>query len=261
MECRICKSNDLYLFYKQGSESQYEYYKCRNCRLVNLDLDSIAITEVQQKYVDLYKPPRDYDKVKGSLNAYNFVSKHVPHKGKYMDIGCGYGSVLYFFKKFGWDTRGLELSTTLADHVKNTLDIDVAVSDFLVYDGDLGQYDLVSLRQVLEHLPDSVLAMNKISGLLNQNGYAYFEFPNINSLSHKLQRTRNKLGFLKKKYDPAYAPGHCNEFSKYTFEFLLKKTGFRLIRWETYSKRPFTNFIYNKIHLGTKARVMVQKIG
>jgi SAM-dependent methyltransferase len=260
MKCRICNSENLSLFYVQGFEDQFKYYQCGNCKLVNLNLENINHTQNQQKYVFLYSPPKDYEKVKGSLDAYNFVAKYVPVKGSFMDIGCGYGSILYFFKKFGWDVKGLELSQELADCVKEKLNVDVEVSDFLKYEKDLNQFDLVSLRQVLEHLPDSVLALKKISAMLKPNGYGYFEFPNINGFSHRLQRTRNKISFLKKKYDPSFAPGHCNEFSKSTFEYLLKETGFRLIRWETYSKKPLSNFIYNHFHFGTKARAIIQKV-
>jgi SAM-dependent methyltransferase len=260
MVCRSCNSNNLYFFYSQGYENQFRYYKCRNCHLVNLDIDGYFITENQEKYVYLYKPPADYEKVKGSLDTYNFVKKYVKGIGAYIDIGCGFGSVLYFFRKFGWTVKGLELAPELADHVRKTLQIDVEVCDFLKFESDQGRYDLVSLRQVLEHLPDSVMAMNRISGLLKSNGYGYFEFPNIDGFSHRLQRARNKIGFLKKKYDPSFVPGHCNEFSKKSFEFLLEETGFRLIRWETYSKKPVSDFIYNHFHFGTKARAIVQKV-
>jgi hypothetical protein len=118
----------------------------------------------------------------------------------------------------------------------------------------------VSLRHVLEHIPDSILALTKISGLLKDKGYAYFEFPNINSLSHRIQRFRNKFKSLKKKYSDAYVPGHCNEFSKYSFNYLVNSTGFKLIRWETYSNKTLTNYLYNRLHFGTKARVIIQKV-
>jgi SAM-dependent methyltransferase len=133
MECRICKSNELTLYYVQGHQAQYRYYRCKNCKLVNLDLNSIVIAESQQKYFDNYKPPRDYEKVTGSYNAYKFVSKYVPAPGIFLDIGCGFGSVLYFFRKFGWQTKGLELSQQLADHVIKNLNIEVEVCDFLKY--------------------------------------------------------------------------------------------------------------------------------
>jgi SAM-dependent methyltransferase len=228
--------------------------------LVNLDLNSVRITETQQKYADRFRPPPDYEKERGARDAFKFASKYINCKtGSYLDIGCGSGSVLYFFKKAGWKVKGLELSPVFAEHVKKALDIDVRVSNFLDYGIPEEKYDLVSLRHVLEHLPDSNLAMRKISDLLTDDGYAHFEFPNIKSLSHRLQRFRNKFRFIRKKYKPGYAPGHCNEFSKRSFKFLLNKTGFELVRWETYSFKPVPDLIYNNLHFGTKARAIVRK--
>lgn len=259
MECRICGSKDLSLFYMQGSQEQYKFYKCANCKLVNLDLSNVEITENQAKYVERFIKPIDYEKQKGALEAYQFVSKYVPGKGKFLDIGCGNGNVLYYFKKNGWKVKGLELSPVIAKYVEQNLNIKVDVVNFLEVKEFPEKYDLISLRHVLEHLPNSILAMNKISGLLKKSGYAHFEFPNINSLTHEIQRIKNKVG-LNKKYDPSYVPAHCNEFSKHSFEYLIKKTGFKIIRWETYSSKIITNLIYKLFHIGSKARVIVQKI-
>lgn len=259
MKCRVCKNPDLKLYYIQGDQNQFMYYKCPQCGLVNLDLENMKITESQQKYADRFKPPQDYEKEKGAKAAFRFVSKYVSGKGRYMDIGCGSGSVLYFFKKDGWEVKGLELSPVFAEHVKKHMDIDVKVANFLEYETS-DRFELVSLRHVLEHLPDSILAMTKISNLLTDGGYAHFEFPNINSLSHRFQRFRNRFIAIRKKYKPGYAPGHCNEFCKSSFKYLLKETGFELVRWETYSFKPVPNFIYNHLHFGTKARAVVRNI-
>jgi|WetSurMetagenome_2_1015567.scaffolds.fasta_scaffold19356_2 SAM-dependent methyltransferase len=134
MVCRLCKNNHLKLHYIQGDKDQFRYYLCPLCGLVNLDLENMKITESQQKYADRFKPPQDYEKERGAKAAFRFVSKYVPNKGRYMDIGCGSGSVLYFFKKDGWQVEGLELSPVFAEHVKKHLDIDVKVANFLEYE-------------------------------------------------------------------------------------------------------------------------------
>jgi 2-polyprenyl-3-methyl-5-hydroxy-6-metoxy-1,4-benzoquinol methylase len=260
MKCRICGDNELFLFYVEGHNDRFRYYKCRNCGLVNLDLDNLDQIVNQQQFADNFHPPIDHEKDKGSLTAYQFFTNYVPVKGRYMDIGCGDGSVLYFAKKNGWEVKGLELSPVFAEYAKKTLNIDVEVIDFLKYNDPQEKYDLVSLRHVLEHLPDSVLALTKISGMLKKNGYAHFEMPNINSLTHKFHRIRNKIPALKRKYNPDFVTSHCNQFSKQSFIYLLKKTGFSLVRWETYSSKPIPNFIYNHLHIGTKARAIVQKV-
>lgn len=260
MKCRLCNNDNLALFYVQGYKGNYKYYKCVECGLVNLDLENINILDNQQVFADRFKTPVDYEGDKGARGAFYFVSRYVPVKGNHLDIGCGNGALLYFSKKQGFNVKGLELSPVFADYVKKTLQIDVEVGNFLEYESLNGMFDLVSLRHVLEHLPDSVLALEKIRRLLKENGYAHFEFPNINSLSHHLQRVRNKMPLIRKKYDPSHVSGHCNQFSKKSFYYLLRKTGFRPIRWETYSPKPFKNFFFNHVHIGTKARAIVQRI-
>jgi 2-polyprenyl-3-methyl-5-hydroxy-6-metoxy-1,4-benzoquinol methylase len=260
MNCRVCGNNDMTYFYSQGSNDQFKFYRCNTCSLVNLDLSGIKIEDNQHKYVEVFNPPADYEKEKESSRAYQFVSKIVPAKGSMLDIGCGKGSLLYFFKKGGWDVHGLELSEVFARHVREKLNVEVEVCNFLEYDHLEEHYDLVSLRHVLEHIPESVITLKKIASLLVPGGYGYFEFPNIDGLSHKIQRLKNKYHIGGKKYSRKFVPGHCNEFSKQSFEYLLSLTGFKLIRWETYSKKSLSNFLYNHIHIGTKARALVKKV-
>lgn len=260
MHCRICNSKQLKLFYCQGNTNQFSYYKCKNCDLVNLDLTGLEINQYQHKYYRRFIPPSDYEEEKGASDAYRFITKYVPVKGKYLDIGCGWGRLLYFARKDGWEVKGVEISPQFAEYVRSRLNIEVDIADFLLYENTHEKFDLISLRHVLEHLPDSILAMNKIYNLLKNTGYAHFEFPNINSVSHRIKRFLIRTGIHKKQYDSSYFPGHCNEFSKKTFIYLLAKTRFQLIRWETYSFKPFNDCIYNRIHIGTKARVIVKKI-
>lgn len=260
MNCRICNSDKLNLFYEQGDRKQFKFYKCQQCGLVNLDLSGLKITDHQTKYLVDIKPVVDYEKEFKAKASYQFIRKHVPLTGSYLDIGCGNGALLYFARKDGWQVKGLELSADYAEYLREKLQVEVIVADFLELEEQSEQYDVVSLRHVLEHLPDSILALNKISALLKPGGYGHFEFPNINSISHRIQRFLSNTKLHRRTYSSSYQPGHCNEFSKKAFCNLLKMTNFELVRWETYSYKPVTNFIYNRIKIGTKARALVRKI-
>ena len=157
--------------------------------------------------------------------------------------------------------KGLELSPFLAENVGLHLGIDVDVADFHLYESHGEQYDLVTLRHVLEHLPDSRAAMRKINSLLKPGGHALLEFPNIEGVSFRTKRLLEGFGLYTKTYGPEYRPGHCNEFSRRSFEILARETGFQLIVWETYTYSRLKNFLYNHIPIGTKARVLVKKAG
>ncbi|MDD5675558.1 MAG: hypothetical protein PHC61_15415, partial [Chitinivibrionales bacterium] len=67
-------------------------------------------------------------------------------------------------------------------------------------------------------------------------------------------------GLHKKRYDPAWMPGHATEFCRPSFVRLLSETGFRLVKWQTYSHKPVMNCIYAGIPVGNKARALIRKI-
>jgi 2-polyprenyl-3-methyl-5-hydroxy-6-metoxy-1,4-benzoquinol methylase len=215
----------------------------------------------QEKYAEVYPEPFTKESNKGAFESYKFIrSKNIP-KGTYLDIGCGNGALLHLAKKEGWEVEGLELFEFLANKIKETLNIDVYVKNFLDFDiSDFhNKYDLISLRHVLEHLPDSNLALTNINKMLKKDAYALFEFPNIEAFSFNLKRFLSKTGIYSKKYNDSWVPGHCNEFSIDPWKYLLDKTGFELISWQTYSLKPLNNMLYGVFNSGNKVRTLIRK--
>ena len=196
-------------------------------------------------------------------NTFDFIRRRIKRPGKLLDIGCGNGKILVMAREYGWEVKGLELSESLAKTIRQLFGIEVAVANFLAYDNphDTSLYDVVILRHVLEHLPDSILAMTKIYDLLNKDGHAVMEFPDIESLNFKIKRFLSRVGIRRKKYKESYKPGHCNEFSRQSFTYLLNATGFQLLEWQHYSSKPFLTFLYQLFPIGCKARVLIVKKG
>lgn len=260
MKCRLCGNENLIFYYTQGNADEFKYYKCSDCALVNYDLSG-GLDQI--KYTSMvYISPTDMS-LKQNIDqsdTYNFIKKHSQKIGKMMDIGCGNGKILLLAAMDGWEVKGLELSELLAYSINERYGIEVTVSNFLDYEPEEEEsYDVVILRHVLEHLPDSILAMRKINALLKPGGLGVLEFPDIESNEMKFKRFLQKFGLNKKKYRKGYVPGHCNEFCKESFRFLLKKTGFNLLKWQNYSSKKYMSSFYNLLHLGSKARVLIQK--
>lgn len=179
-----------------------------------------------------------------------------------LDIGCGNGRLMYLARRAGWQVKGLELSEEMAEMVRARLEAEVIVADFLEVEPDTiseTPFDLVCLRHVLEHLPDCKLAMRKLRQLVRPDGRVLIEIPNVESVSKKVKRFLTNIGLRRTKYPAEMSIGHANEFCKTSFEYLLKETGFELVRWETYSKKPLANYLYNRIHIGNKARALIKR--
>jgi len=257
--CRLCGSKNIYLYYTVGDRQQFKYYRCRECDLVNYD---IAGGLNQEKYADEFVDPTDEKHILNihQDDTYDFIKKNINSKGNILEIGCGNARILYLAREDGWEVQGLELSEYLAETVTKRLNINVQVADFLELKANpKDKYDLIILRHVLEHLTEPLIAMDKIRILLKPGGKTLMEFPNIQGIDLQVKRFLSKLG-KKKKFSKDFVPGHVNEYSKLSFTNLLKKPGFSLLKWETYSSHPFKNFIHKRIHIGNKARALIQKL-
>lgn len=263
MRCRLCNDDKLFLYYTQGNQGQYKFFKCRKCKLINYDLsagqDQLKYTGWRYIHPDEKQHKQNIDQA----NTFYFIRRRLKRPGKLLDIGCGNGKLLVMARDYGWEVKGLELSESLAVNIRQMFGIEVAVANFLTYENphDTSRYDVVILRHVLEHLPDSILAMTKIYDLLNPNGHAVMEFPDIESLNCKIKRFLSRVGIRRKKYKEAYKPGHCNEFSRQSFNYLLNATGFKLLEWQYYSSKPFMSVLYQILPIGSKVRVLIVKKG
>ncbi len=252
----------MHLYYTLGSDGRYRYYKCPNCSLVNYDLATgLDQTQYEATHVD----PRD-DSLRFNRDrdqSFHALQRDVSQYGRLLDIGSGNGRLLYLAQQAGWDVMGLELSPSMAKFVHDELGVEVLVANFLDPTPELeraGTFDVVVLRHVLEHLPDPLLAMEKIGALLNPGGYLMLEMPNIEAMTKRWSRFIVGTGLYKRKFRPDFLAGHCNEYSLPSIRFLAAKTGFELIRWETYSMKPLPNWFYNRVPIGNKARALLQQV-
>ncbi len=261
MRCRLCGREGMRPFYTQGDRGQFRFYRCCGCGLVSYDLEGGLD---QRKYSERPVDPddRDHPVNEAQRRTLRFMSRHVPSEGRLMEVGCGNGHLLCEAGRRGWDVFGLELSPSLARSVRERLGVSVVEADFMDYETpDEGRFDVVVMRHVLEHLPDPYRAMRKVSRLLRRGGHVVLEVPNIMAPEMRLKRLMSRLGLHRKRYAEGYRPGHCNEFCRRSLAELAGRTGFRLVRWETYSSRPLAGLVYGVVHIGSKARAVLRSCG
>lgn len=257
--CRLCGSDDLTLWMREGRHRDLNYYRCGVCALWNYDLDcGLDQTQYTARYVSPADPHHKSNRV--IARSWEYLRAHVPGPGSMLDIGCGNAALLWFARREGWTVRGMELSDSMAQAIRADQGIEVAVSDFLEYSPAPGEsYDVVVLRHVLEHLPDSKLAMRKIGALLRNDGIAFLELPNTGSFAYASKRLLKNLGLKNRKYSADWRPGHCNEYCRRSFEYLLHATGFELVEWRTYSNKPLADKLYGLFPVASKVRVLARK--
>ena len=257
MNCKLCGATDLPLFYTQGDQHQYRFYRCRQCRLVVYDTRTGVN---QEKYILTRVDPRAPTRQnRGHRQTYAFIRRHAPAKGRMLDLGCGDGTVLWLAREDGWEVQGVELFPDHTKLVRDTLGLDVETSDITAYEGVKAAWDCVVLTHVLEHLPDPVGALQKIHDLLKPGGVGALEFPNIDAFDARLRRLLAQLHIHRRHDAPTYVPGHVQEFCRASFAFAARRAGLELEVWETYAINPVKYALFRNVPIGNKARALVRR--
>jgi 2-polyprenyl-3-methyl-5-hydroxy-6-metoxy-1,4-benzoquinol methylase len=112
-----------------------------------------------------------------------YFQKYIPefHKKKVLEIGCAEGGLLDALNGIGMDVTGIELSEERANISKEkNPSLKVYVGDITnpkLTDSISETFDMIVMREVIEHLPDKQTAFNNIDKLLKDNGYIFISFP------------------------------------------------------------------------------------
>lgn len=118
-----------------------------------------------------------------------FVEKHIDLSSpkKILEIGCAEAGVLKAFTDLGHNCTGIELHQGRVDTAKTFFaeeleknQIKFLVNDIMKIDidKDIGhRFDLIILKDVIEHIPDQASFLSRLPDYLNPGGLVFFGFP------------------------------------------------------------------------------------
>jgi SAM-dependent methyltransferase len=174
----------------------------------------------RRELVELYRDVRDDDYLAEeqgrratAARLLDLIAPHVP-SGRLLDIGCGHGLLLDEARRRGYDTVGLELSRAAAAHARGRLGLDVREVPLEGFEAD-GEFDVVLLVDVLEHLDDPLAGLDHCAGLLAPDGVLCVVTPDPSSLTARLAGVRWW----------AYLPAHTCLLPRRTLRELLTARG------------------------------------
>lgn len=149
----------------------------------------------------------------------NLIAKFAgTSSGSLLDIGCGTGEFLNTVKTAGWKTKGLEPDDGARGQAISNYKLDVESPEKL-FELEQGQFDVITMWHVLEHVHRLDAYMEQIFKLLKPDGKLIIAVPNYNS------HDAEKFGKFWAAYD---VPRHLYHFHKPSMETLLGRFGFRL---------------------------------
>ncbi len=222
--CPVCLGEQTQFYLTKNS---YPIRRCSNCELLFVypqptkeelnNVYSASYFSRGNKYAAILD--RKYDP-----NWLNDVCKlelvtRWCRTGTLLDIGCALGGFLAVAKEYGFKVEGVEIARYAAEQACERLQVKVTNSD--IYSAELAAegYEVITMWDVIEHLTDPNLALEKIVRALRPKGYLAFSTGDVSSFWARLTGKRWQL---------LTPPQHLYFFSQRSMAELLMRHGFSL---------------------------------
>jgi SAM-dependent methyltransferase len=142
------------------------------------------------------------------------IERHVPSRGRMLDLGCWVGFLASEAAGRGWDVVGVEPSRWAADRAR--------ARGVTVVDEPRGTFDVLVLGDVIEHLPEP----GAVLSLVAPGGVVWMATPDAGS---RLARALGRRWW-------SVIPTHVHLFTRTSMRALLERHGFELLAMGTAPK-------------------------
>lgn len=143
-----------------------------------------------------------------------------PEQVHLLDVGCGQGFFMQECANLGLRVHGVEPSVHAVRYARQALKLDVRAGGCEAL-GSHEAYHVITLWEVLEHVPDPLATLKRLREHLHPGGFIWVSVPNVQALQrhvegHDYFNLRNK--------------SHLTHFDRRTLRQMLCRAGFRNVQ-------------------------------
>ena len=204
-----------------------------------------------------------------------FIQKkhQLPETGAVLEIGCGEAGVLKAFTELGWQAVGVDLAQEKLQLASQLMATEVEQGQLRLINKNIyeesfkkefaGQFDLIILKDVIEHIPQQSKLLSYLHTFLKQDGVIFFAFPPwlmpfgghqqmcqsflkkvpyFHLLPRPLYRWILKLGGEPPSKIEGLLANKRTGITIERFERILKKTGYQILHRRLYLFNPIYRY-------------------
>ncbi len=237
-QCPVCKQTEFIDLFEckdyVASGESFPIVSCKNCSLqftsVRPKEEEVGRYYQSNNYIshsgndksELGVTYKIYDWVRNfSIGSKLQTIKQFHNSGSLLDLGCGLG---YFLNGVTldqtFDAKGADVSQEAIEYVKNQFAINVLPEGELNTVND-ASFDVITQWHVMEHVYRLDERMTLLKRILKPNGTMFIAVPISNSYDAK---------YYKQFWDGYDVPRHLFHFTPKSFEYLMEKHGFKVVR-------------------------------
>jgi SAM-dependent methyltransferase len=154
---------------------------------------------------------------RATANRHLDIVRRYCSPSRLLDVGCASGLFLRSAADLGWSVVGVEPSKALSRLAKENLDGRGEVIATTLQTAGLSKsdFDVVTLWDVLEHVPQPGEFLQTAASLLKPSGHLFVNVPDLDSLQARLLRARW----------PLLLPEHLNYFNRRSLTYCGTQAG------------------------------------
>lgn len=234
---------------RYGCPGVFSVLQCESCgqmvttpRLTETDLPNLYSLYYPRRNIDFDALERESKLVEKKLARFNRWLSGTDNQGHYLakpgqrvlDIGSGSCLSLLELRRLGVEPFGVEADPNVAVIAQRYgLKVHIGSIHNNPFPGQV--FDLITLNQVIEHVPDPVALLQVVRDRLAPDGRIALSFPNVSSWQRRLFGSR---------WINWHVPYHQHHFNRRSFTLLVRK-----LDYEVASVRSITPNIWTIIQL------------
>ncbi len=231
--------------------------ECRSCHLVYMNPrpHHEAVVENYGDVEDQEYIEEEQGRLETFADSLELVQKY-RRSGQLLDVGCHVGTFLTLAEQAGFDVAGVEPSRWGAEIARTRINGNVhcgAIEDAPLPEGG---YDVITLWDVIEHLPDPALDIRAIHSALRPGGVFVISTMDVESLFARAFGRRW----------PWYMQMHLVYFSRQTLCEMLRREGFQIAEVSTHVRRVRLTYLASRFDgyapaVGRFANRVLERVG
>jgi 2-polyprenyl-3-methyl-5-hydroxy-6-metoxy-1,4-benzoquinol methylase len=179
IDCPVCHGTRFQSLFKKQREP---FVSCDDCGLVLINprprFEAVAATYdtgYSRGYID--KAAKKIARCRRWVNR--IVRRHGP-VGRWLDVGCSAGFVVAAAEEAGFDAFGVELEPAAVEYGRRELGLtNLAIGTFEAQAYPRDYFDVISMYDVIEHVPDLNGTVAELARVLKPTGVIEIRTPDV----------------------------------------------------------------------------------
>lgn len=219
--------------------------RCTQCGFAQV-LDVPSVSELNQLYEILHTKHIKFRSGQSAhlenIRRLKFLQEHTSKGARILDAGCATGDFLAEAADI-FEVYGFDISSAAIAHAKNRLPhlSERLIAQRLEDEGtSWKEFDAVCLWDVIEHVADPVVVIQRMMDYVKPGGYLLISTPDFGSLTAKLMRSY--WAFM-------IPPYHLGYLSRQSFEHIFNyRVSGEIVSYETRGKTVDLAFLFYKLN-------------